>query len=289
MNKKLKTGVWGVCGRPRFRSGLIILLCLIAALAASFIYKTKADRYSVLIGEDSGIVKKIKNIDTLVIDADYFSESDISRLRSQGIREIYTYINIGSIEKSREYYQDYEKYTLDCYENWPDEKWIDVAEKNWQKFIASRVDEFIKKGVDGFFVDNADVYYMYPRDDVYNGIENILSYIQNKDKKIIINGGDCFVKRYFSENDNSIFDGVNQENVYTSYDFDNKRYVRNDKETRDYYTQYLDLVTQHGCTAYVTEYAVDKRIQREAAEYSRKHKYICYVSNNIDLLVTKSY
>ena len=220
MNKKLKTGIWGVCGRRRFRSNLIILLCLIAALAASFIYKTKADRYSVLIGEDSGIVKKIKNIDTLVIDADYFSESDISRLRNQGVCEIYTYINIGSIEKSREYYQDYEKYTLDCYENWPDEKWIDVAEKNWQEFIASRVDEFIKKGVDGFFVDNADVYYMYPRDDVYNGIENILSYIQNKDKKIIINGGDSFVKRYFSENDNSIFDGVNQENVYTSYDFD---------------------------------------------------------------------
>ena len=236
MSKKLKTGVWGVCGRQRFRSNLIVLLCLIVALAASFIYKTKADRYSVLIGEDSGIVKKIKNIDTLVIDADYFSESDISRLRNQGVRKIYTYINIGSIEKSREYYQDYEKYTLDCYENWPDEKWIDVAEENWQKFIASRVDEFIGKGVDGFFVDNADVYYMYPRDDVYNGIESILSYIQNKDKRIIINGGDCFVKRYFSENDNSIFDGVNQENVYTSYDFDNKRYARNDKETRDYYT-----------------------------------------------------
>ena len=107
MNKKLKTGVWGVCGRQRFRSNLIVLLCLIVALAASFIYKTKADRYSVLIGEDSGIVKKIKNIDTLVIDADYFSESDISRLRNQGVRKIYTYINIGSIEKSREYYQDY--------------------------------------------------------------------------------------------------------------------------------------------------------------------------------------
>ena len=67
MNKKLKTGVWGVCGRQRFRSNLIVLLCLIVALAASFIYKTKADRYSVLIGEDSGIVKKIKNIDSYTI------------------------------------------------------------------------------------------------------------------------------------------------------------------------------------------------------------------------------
>lgn len=67
MNKKLKTGVWGVCGRPRFRSGLIILLCLIAALAASFIYKTKAERYSVLIGEDSDKVKKIKILIRLLL------------------------------------------------------------------------------------------------------------------------------------------------------------------------------------------------------------------------------
>lgn len=243
----------------------------------------EAEKYVVLIGEDSEIIEKLSDIDLLVIDAEYFSQNDIARLRENGIREIYSYINIGSIESFRSYDTDFEKYTLGAYENWPEEKWIDVSVPEWQACTASRVDALIQKGVDGFFVDNTDVYYNYPQESIYDGILTILDYMDHTGRKIMINGGDCFVKKYLTTEKNVLIDGVNQENVFTAYDFSKDVYTKNDQSTREYYTEYLDLAMSHGCTAYTLEYATDPTIRRQAAAYAGKHGYICYISDNIGL------
>lgn len=242
-----------------------------------------AEKYVVLIGEDSEITDKLSDIDLLVIDAEYFSQNDIARLRENGIREIYSYINIGSIESFRSYDTDFEKYTLGAYENWPEEKWIDVSVPEWQACTASRVDALVQKGVDGFFVDNTDVYYNYPQESIYDGILTILDYMNHTGRKIILNGGDCFVKKYLTTEKNVLIDGVNQENVFTAYDFSKDIYTKNDQSTREYYTEYLDLAMSHGCTAYTLEYAMDPTIRRQAAAYAGKHGYICYISDNIGL------
>lgn len=201
----------------------------------------EAEKYVVLIGEDSEITEKLSDIDLLVIDAEYFSKNDIARLRENGIREIYSCINIGSIESFRSYDTDFEKYTLGAYENWPEEKWIDVSAPEWQACTASRVDALVQKGVD------------------------------------------CFVKKYLTTEKNVLIDGVNQENVFTAYDFSKDIYTKNDQSTREYYTEYLDLAMSHGCTAYTLEYATVPSIRRQAAAYAGKHGYICYISDNIGL------
>ena len=106
----------------------VLILILSAALLSAYSAdpSDEAEKYVVLIGEDSEIIEKLSDIDLLVIDAEYFSQNDIARLRENGIREIYSYINIGSIESFRSYDTDFEKYTLGAYENGPEEKWIDV-------------------------------------------------------------------------------------------------------------------------------------------------------------------
>ena len=263
----------------------VLVLILSAALlsACSADSSDEAEKYVVLIGEDSEIIEKLSDIDLLVIDAEYFSQNDIARLRENGIREIYSYINIGSIESFRSYDTDFEKYTLGAYENWPEEKWIDVSVPEWQACTASRVDALIQKGVDGFFVDNTDVYYNYPQESIYDGILTILDYMDHTGRKIMINGGDCFVKKYLTKEKNVLIDGVNQENVFTVYDFSKDVYTKNDQSTREYYTEYLDLAMSHGCTAYTLEYATDPTIRRQAATYAGKHGYICYISDNIGL------
>ena len=144
---------------------LILSTALLSACSAST--SDSAEKYIVLIGEDPEITEKLSDIDLLVIDAEYFSQNDIARLRENGIHEIYSYINIGSIENFRSYDTDFEKYTLGAYENWPEEKWIDVSAPEWQACAASRVDSLVQKGVDGFFVDNTDVYYNYPQESIY--------------------------------------------------------------------------------------------------------------------------
>lgn len=109
--------------------------------------------------------------------------------------------------------------------------------------------------MDGFFVDNTDVYYNYPQESIYDGILTILDYMNHTGRKIMINGGDCFVKKYLTTEKNILIDGVNQENVFTVYDFSKDVYTKNDQSTREYYTEYLDLAMSHGCTAYTLEYA----------------------------------
>ncbi len=78
---------------------LILSTALLSACSASTSDST--EKYVVLIGEDSEITEKLSDIDLLVIDAEYFSQNDIARLRENGIHEIYSYINIGSIESFR--------------------------------------------------------------------------------------------------------------------------------------------------------------------------------------------
>lgn len=262
---------------------LVLILSTALLSACSDDSSDGAEKYVVLIGEDSEIIEKLSDIDLLVIDAEYFSQNDIARLRENGIREIYSYINIGSIESFRSYDTDFEKYTLGAYENWPEEKWIDVSVPEWQACTASRVDALVQKGVDGFFVDNTDVYYNYPQESIYDGILTILDYMNHTGRKIMINGGDRFVKKYLTKEKNVLIDGVNQENVFTAYDFSKDVYTKNDQSTREYYTEYLDLAMSHGCTAYTLEYATVPSIRRQAAAYAGKHGYICYISDNIGL------
>lgn len=102
-------------------------------------------------------------------------------------------------------------------------------------------------------------------------------------RKILINGGDCFVKKYLTTEKNVLIDGINQENVFTAYDFSKDVYTKSDQSTREYYTEYLDLAMSHGCTAYTLEYATNPAIRRQAAAYAGKHGYICYISDNIGL------
>lgn len=263
---------------------LIILLCGCGGKT-----QTETIEYAVLIGEGPDSKDKISNVDTLVIDADYFEKEDIAALKRNGIKEIYSYLNVGSIEEFRIYYDSYVNLALEDYENWPDEKWVDVSQKEWQQFIADRVAVLSDKGIDGFFVDNLDVYYKYPRDEIYEGLLSILTHIRNAKMEVIINGGDCFVRRYLEsgENQGILFSAVNQESVYSLYDFENKKFTVNSEETIKYNTEYLDFVADKGLKVYTVEYVTDDGIYSECINFAGDHGYICYISDNIELKLNK--
>lgn len=267
----------------KFRTIQLTLLSLIFLLPLLGCQGNASNPFLILIGAEKNYVLSVTNTDILVIDAEYYSSTDIQALKANGNKEIYTYINIGSIEEFRPYFETYSAYSLGTYENWEEEQWIDVSRYEWQEFVSQRVDSFVKKGVDGFFVDNTDVYYFYPQDEIFDGIQVIISQMKDTGKKVIINGGDTFVQKYLETGQTKIFDGVNQECVYTKYDFENDCFTLNDNDTRLYYSQYLDLVLENGYTVYVTEYAIDPQIRREAIAYSNSKNYICYVADNIEL------
>ena len=100
-----------------------------------------------------------------------------------------------------------------------------------------------------------------------------------------INGGEGFVQEYSAsgEKKKKIFDGVNQEDVYTNYNFEENRFEINTDENREYYREYLEGLLSKGYTVYVLEYADKKEIQKKAIAYAKDKGFTVYVADNIDL------
>ena len=240
--------------------------------------------FGVYIGADPENITDRDLAETIVIDAQYYTEKEIADLKKGG-HTVYTYINIGSVESFRDYYKDFESITLGTYENWEDEKWVDVSDKRWQLFLSGKADELMNKGVDGFFVDNCDVYYNYRTEEIFEGVSDILKNLCSKNAYVMVNGGDEFAREYLKRYGNldGILDGVNQESVYTAIDWDNNRFTVNTKEDREYFLEYLRLVMDAGKDAYAIEYTTDPEIAQKAAELAAAKGYVVYIADSIEL------
>ena len=269
---------------------ILALIFVIVLISGYFLIKDSStstfeeNDYGVFLNADASSLEQLKKYDLIVIDAQYFNKSDIELLHQNGTR-VYTYLNIGSIESFREYYTTYEKLTIGRYENWDEEKWVDVADPDWQKFIEQLSQELFEKGVDGFFIDNCDVYYYAPRESIFEGLTAILQNIMTFDKAVIINGGDTYVTKYRDRYGtiDHIMTGVNQESVWSAIDFDKGTFYEQTKETRDYYCKYLEACQADGMDVYLLEYTTDKKLIPKIKKYCNEHDFHFYISNSLEL------
>ena len=269
---------------------VLALIFVIILISGYFLIKDsntstfEKNDYGVFLNADASSLEQLKKYDLIVIDAQYFNKSDIELLHQNGTR-VYTYLNIGSIENFREYYTAYEKLTIGRYENWDEEKWVDVSDPDWQKFIEQLSQELFEKGVDGFFIDNCDVYYYAPRESIFEGLTAILQNIMTFDKAVIINGGDTYVTEYRERygDINHIMTGVNQESVWSAIDFDKGTFYEQTKETRDYYCKYLEACQADGMDVYLLEYTTDKKLIHKIKKYCNEHDFHFYISNSLEL------
>ncbi len=61
----------------------------------------------------------------------------------------------------------------------------------------------------------------------------MLASLKRQGFKLIINGGDVFVSETLKDGSaKKLYDGVNQEDVFTTYDFNKKKYGRQTKKIR---------------------------------------------------------
>ena len=269
---------------------VLALIFVIILISGYFLIKDsntstfEKNDYGVFLNADASSLEQLKSYNLIVIDAQYFNKSDIELLHQNGTR-VYTYLNIGSIENFREYYTAYEKLTIGRYENWDEEKWVDVSDPDWQKFIEQLSQELFEKGVDGFFIDNCDVYYYAPRESIFEGLTAILQNIMTFDKAVIINGGDTYVTEYRERYGaiDHIMTGVNQESVWSAIDFDKGTFYDQTKETRDYYCKYLEACQADGMDVYLLEYTTDKKLIHKIKRYCNEHDFHFYISNSLEL------
>lgn len=269
------------------------VICMMAVLLSALVLTTacatgekgqQEKDYGVFLSIDDSEMQKLEGYRTVVIDAQYFSAGDIERLHENRI-EVYTYLNIGSIENFRDYYAEYQELALGEYENWEEEQWIDVSNEEWRQFVQELTETLSEKGVDGFFIDNCDVYFHYPDEEIFEGLTAILKDIMALDKAVVINGGDAYItayrQRYGSAAD--IMTAVNQEEVLSSYDFDSDTFGRNTAEERDYFSEYVEACKADGMEVFLLEYTTDSRLTEEIEAYCRDKGFRYYIADSIEL------
>lgn len=129
-----------------------------------------------------------------------------------------------------------------------------------------------------------DVYYYYSSEEIFKGLNNILKGLKKYNLTLIINGADTFVSKCIDKNiAKSLFDGVNQETVFTMIDFDNKKYKVQDKEETDYFKEYLSKVKKHKLSVYLLEYGANEQLSNTINNYCLENGFIWYNAKNIDL------
>ena len=241
--------------------------------------------YGVFLGLDhsSGIDKLLK-YKMVAIDLQEYSKEDIDKLHAKGIT-VYSYLNIGSVENYRKYYSRFKKLYLGTYENWEDEKWVDVSNKDFQNFIINELEPSLRsKGADGYFIDNCDVYAVHKKESIYNGLKTILGAIHQHGKPMLINGGDEFVSKAMNDGSySSLFDGVNQEEVFTLINFDNKTYKNQEKGETERYKKYLQQVKSKNLKVYLLEYGAKPEKEQEIKAYCEQNGFSYYNSKSYNL------
>ena len=221
----------------------------------------------------------------VVIDAQYFSKRDIDNFKAVG-HQVYSYINIGSLENFRDYYDDYKSLTLGPYENWDEEYWMDVSKSAWQEFITKDLaPSLLKKDIDGFFVDNCDVYYNFPNKKIKDGLTTIMTALVKTGKPVIINGGDAYLDAYCLNGGScaDVITGINQESVFSSIDWDHKTFGTADPETREYFQSYIESYAAEGADIYILEYTTDPDLIKKIKSYCNTNKFHYYISDSLDL------
>ncbi len=261
---------------------IFTIISILLFTSASFAKSSK--EYGVFIGMDKNKVLRLKNYDVLVVDAQYLSKENINKLHKNKNRKVYSYLNVGSIEKFRPYYSNFKSITLSNYADWPEEKWIDVSKKKWQKFISGKGRELKKKKIDGLFIDNADVYYHHRNEKIYNGLTAVLKSLKAYNMDIVINGGDTYVLKALNKNPNlKYIDGINQETVFSKIDFKKKKLTKQSAGTKSYYKSYCSRAKKAGLSVYLLEYTKSKALKKQISKFCKARGYKYYISKSIEL------
>ena len=264
-------------------------LCVGTVFGSSCSLRTDAAairyEYGVFLGAEPEDIPDMESYKKIVVDAQSFSDIQISRLKESG-HIVYSYINIGSVEEYRSYFDTYSKYTLGVYENWEDERWVDVSQKEWQDFSVKKLaKEILDKGVDGLFVDNCDVYYNFNNDRIYDGVTEILKGLKGYGTYVIINGGDTYVQEYAGRNGDlsAVMDAENQESVFSAINWDDNSFTENTASDRKYFQDYCKLVSDLGMDVYLLEYTKNSSTIEAVKEYCAENGYTYYASSSLEL------
>lgn len=249
------------------------------------------DDYGAFLGRSDNDVTSFSNYSYISCELDEFGDSNISRLNSKGVHFL-AYLNVGSLETYRDYYEDYESLTFKDYDNWPDERWIDVSNTDWQNFVVNTLAKNFKdRGAFGVYLDNVDVYSVAKEENLNysafeQGIKKIIEGITDLGLFVMINGGAEYLEDIKDDEDDAIgrIWGYHQEEVFSLItDYENNGFGKQTTEDSDYYKEIAAMMKSLGKEVFLLEYTTDNQLIDCIKSHCDALGYHYYISNNVDL------
>jgi len=287
--REMTAGPSGVC-RPgaEWHSGSLKRM-LSAAVLGMFLLvsgcaQERLQAYGVFLGINQDEADRLDPYRLVVIEPSEFSTEQIAKLHAAG-KTVYGYLNIGAIEEYRPCFNRFRELFLGVYEDWPDERWVDVASPEWQSYIVDELGgQYAEMGFDGLFLDNADIYYQCPTEEVFQGLGTILQGLKGSGLTLIVNGGDLFVSECIDRDiARSMFDGVNQECVFTRIDFAQHSCGVQEAGETEYFKNYLSKAKQYGLAVYLLEYQADENLAKRIDAYCAENAFLWYNAEGPEL------
>lgn len=249
----------------------------------------KANDYGAFLGREKDI-SGFTNYKYVSYNLLGFPKDLIEKVHKNGTYSL-AYLNIGSLEKWSDDYDEYKDLTFLDYENWPDERWVDVTQEKWQTRVDSFAKQIKKKKAFGVYLDNVDVYTIAKENDLdYRAfgasLNTMITKIAKLGLKVMMNGGSEFLDD-MNDAKSDIFDsiwGYHQEEVYSLIlDYENDKFGKQDKEDQKYYKSIAQMMKKKGKEVFLLEYTTDSNLKKEIKKFCEEHKYHFYISNNVNL------
>ena len=273
-----------------------VLLLLLAPLALVGCKKNEPEPfhgndYGAFLGRSGNDVTNFNQYRYISCELDEFSHTNINRLSKKGVNFL-AYLNVGSLENYRDYYEDYESFTFKDYDNWPDERWIDVTNVSWQDKMVELAQGFKNDGAFGVYMDNVDVYSIAKEDEMNyiafgSALKSIISRVNALGLKVMVNGGAEYFDDMNDSNDN-VFDSVwayHQEEVFSLIeDYDKNVFTTQTEEDKTYYQEIATMMKEKGKEIFFLEYTTNDALKETIKSYCDEHEYHYYFANNVELI-----
>ncbi len=96
--------------------------------------------------------------DIVVLNPDELNSSNVEMLKDSG-KFVIAYIDIGTAENWRGYWNGSKDWVLENDSEWPGEYFVDYSSEEWRGIIKNYINGIISKGFSGIYMDNIDTGY----------------------------------------------------------------------------------------------------------------------------------
>lgn len=222
----------------------------------------------------------------IVIESEDYTDKQIQEIAAKGYRAL-AYLSIGTIERERPWFKQFEKYKLKRLDDWPKEYYMNMQKTAWQKFLVNRAMALKQRGFDGWWCDNLDVYSEYKSSTEFTACYGLLQKIKKLGGYVMVNGGSEFLDDAIDKcaELKYILNGYTQEEVFSLIkDYEGKgEFGKQHKEDRKFYQGLIKKLEKRKINCYLLEYTRDKDLKEKIKKWCKEQKVGYCISEDVNL------